>query len=75
MQYIRTVFVVGLLTIRGSHKERWRNLGVAFLVLAAICEGWWIMSVAVGRPKGERPTRGPDVVMVRFQETLTFIFG
>jgi hypothetical protein len=68
LQYIRTTFVVGLLTIRGSYKERWRTICVAALVLAALCEAWWINTAKIGlKQKNDvagRTLRGPGVVMV-----------
>jgi hypothetical protein len=55
LQYIRTTFVIGLLTIRGSHRERWRSWGVAAVVGAAVCEGWWVSTVTIALKSGETP--------------------
>lgn len=65
LEYIRETAVVGLLTIGGSHKERWRTLAVCATVCAAMAEGYWVLTVQVQIPKN-----GMGVVMVRHRLTL-----
>ena len=60
LEYVRETAVVGLLTINGSFKERWRTAAIGVIVCAAVAEGYWVSSVEVKIPKG-----GMGVVMVR----------
>ncbi|KAH8101782.1 hypothetical protein BXZ70DRAFT_891280 [Cristinia sonorae] len=40
LEYIRETAFLGLLTITGSHRERWRTYAIAGLVCAAVMEGY-----------------------------------
>ena len=60
LEYIRETAVVGILTISGSYKERWRTLAIGAIVCAAVAEGYWVSTVRIQIPKD-----GMGVVMVR----------
>ncbi|CAL1708605.1 unnamed protein product [Somion occarium] len=51
LEYIREAAVIGLLTIQGSGRERWRTYGVAAVVIAAILEGYWVASATIQVPR------------------------
>jgi len=59
LQYIREAGVIGLLTIRGSHHERWRMYAIAALVCASVLEGYWVATTTV-----QVPTDGQGVFML-----------
>jgi hypothetical protein len=72
LQYVRTACLVGILTIRGSHKERWRTLAVTSLIFAALCEAWWVNLVVIGKRKDDaKPVSGPGITMVRQRPSRT----
>ncbi|KAL0958017.1 hypothetical protein HGRIS_000192 [Hohenbuehelia grisea] len=55
LAYIQEAALIGLVTIRGTHRERWRTLGVGAVVAAAVLEGWYISTVPIRIPrKGEK---------------------
>ena len=68
LQYIREVAFLGLLTINGSHRERWRTYVVAGIVGAAVMEGYTILTYAIRVPK-----TGLGVFMVRSLPTVLHI--
>ncbi|TCD62691.1 hypothetical protein EIP91_006550 [Steccherinum ochraceum] len=51
LEYIRETAVIGLITIRGSHRERWRTYAVVAVVCAAIMEGYTTAVQHVRIPK------------------------
>jgi len=51
LEYVRETAVVGLLTINGSHKERWRTFVISIIVCAAVAEGFWVTTVQVKIPR------------------------
>ncbi|KIM71348.1 hypothetical protein PILCRDRAFT_54875, partial [Piloderma croceum F 1598] len=51
LEYIRETVVVGILTISGSHQERWRTLAIGAIVCAAVAEGYWVSTVQIQIPK------------------------
>ena len=59
LSYIRETAVAGLLTISGTHKERWRMYAIGTIVCAAVTEGYWVSTVQVKIPRD-----GLGVVMV-----------
>jgi hypothetical protein len=62
LEYVREVAVIGLVTIRGSYRARWRTWGVAILCFAAVMEGYWLTTV----PIELTPAGGGPVIWVRF---------
>ncbi|CCM01211.1 uncharacterized protein FIBRA_03259 [Fibroporia radiculosa] len=52
--YIREAAVLGLLTIVGSGRERWRTYVVGALAVTAVLECYWISTVTVRIPKDGR---------------------
>lgn len=59
LDYIRNILLYGLVTMRGTGRERLRLLGTGALVLAAAFEAWWIATVDIQVPRD-----GLGVVMV-----------
>lgn len=57
--YIREAAIIGLLTVRGSRKERWRIFAIGAIVCAAIAEEYWISTVQI-----KIPNHGRGVIMV-----------
>jgi hypothetical protein len=51
---------MGALTLRGSHRTRWRTLAVAAVAVAALLETYWLLTVPI-----EIPASGVDVIWVR----------
>ncbi|GBE89129.1 hypothetical protein SCP_1501340 [Sparassis crispa] len=51
LEYIRETVILGLLTITGSDRERWRTYTVGALLGAAIIEGYWILTAPIHIPK------------------------
>ncbi|TFK49295.1 hypothetical protein OE88DRAFT_1662754 [Heliocybe sulcata] len=51
LEYLREAAVAGLVTIRGSFRERWRKWGVGALVVTAVVEAYWILTVEVKIPR------------------------
>ncbi|KZT24148.1 hypothetical protein NEOLEDRAFT_1094760 [Neolentinus lepideus HHB14362 ss-1] len=49
--YLWEAAVLGLVTIRGSFRERWRKWGVGALVATAVMEAYWILTVEVKIPR------------------------
>ncbi len=60
LQYIREALVVGLLTINGSFRDKWRTYSLAAIVCAAIVEGYWTMTAEIKIPRD-----GLGTLMVR----------
>ena len=60
MEYIREIALLGVLTITGSHRERWRTYAVAGMVCAAVLEGYTTIVQPVRIPRD-----GQGVFMVR----------
>lgn len=58
--YLREAAAIGLVTIRGTHRERWRKYGVGLLVFSAIVEIYWTLSVEIQISQGN----SHNVVMV-----------
>ncbi|KDQ59991.1 hypothetical protein JAAARDRAFT_32355 [Jaapia argillacea MUCL 33604] len=58
LQYIRAAAVVGLVTIVGSYRERWRMYGIAAIVCSAVVEAYIVLTVQIKIPRS-----GRDVVM------------
>jgi len=50
LSYIKQAAVIGVVTIRGTGKERYRSSAVGFVVLAAIAEAYWISTVQIRIP-------------------------
>jgi hypothetical protein len=50
---------MGLVTIRGSHRTRWRTTAVTIIAVAAIAETYWLLTVPI-----EIPAPGVDVFWV-----------
>lgn len=61
LDYIRNVLLYGLVTLRGTGRERLRLLGTGVLVSAAAFEAWWLATVDIQVPRD-----GLGVVMVSF---------
>ncbi|KZT70412.1 hypothetical protein DAEQUDRAFT_744676 [Daedalea quercina L-15889] len=57
-EYIREVAVVGVLTIRGSGRERWRTYAVGALACGAVVEAYWVATATI-----DVPSNGLDVTM------------
>ncbi|EPQ53709.1 hypothetical protein GLOTRDRAFT_131048 [Gloeophyllum trabeum ATCC 11539] len=51
LEYLREAAVVGLVTIQGSFRERWRKWGVGVLVATAVLEAYWILTVEIRIPR------------------------
>jgi len=47
LTYLRTIVIVGLMTMKGSGKRRWRSWGVGILVVAAAIEAWILVTVDI----------------------------
>jgi hypothetical protein len=47
LQYLRTAFLAGILTLRVLHRQRWRKPAIGALVGGALMEAWWIGTVDV----------------------------
>jgi hypothetical protein len=47
LQYLRTAALVGLLTLKIAHKQRWRIPAIGVLAAAAAGEAWWISTVTI----------------------------
>ncbi|KAF8325786.1 uncharacterized protein EI90DRAFT_3128323 [Cantharellus anzutake] len=47
MTYVQTIALVGLMTVKGSGKRRWRSWGVGILVTAAVVEAWILTTVDI----------------------------
>ncbi|TDL22068.1 hypothetical protein BD410DRAFT_866167 [Rickenella mellea] len=62
LEYVRELAVVGLVTIRGSGRERWRPWGLGAVLGAAGVEAYWVVSAEIGFGGG-REGRGGNVVM------------
>ena len=60
--YLRQAAVVGFITIRGTHRERWRTHGIGLLLFAAIAEVYWTLSVRI-QVSGQGSSY--EIVMVR----------
>ncbi|OBZ77475.1 hypothetical protein A0H81_02705 [Grifola frondosa] len=56
--YVREAAVLGLITIKGSGRERWRTYAIGALVCTAVMEGYWITTVPIRIPQ-----EGQDVLM------------
>lgn len=65
--YLREAFVIGVVTIRGTHRERWRIYGIGLLVFAFIVEIYWTLSVKIQISQGN----SYGVVMVRLGHFIT----
>ncbi|THH30570.1 hypothetical protein EUX98_g3622 [Antrodiella citrinella] len=51
LEYVRETAFIALVTIRGSHRERWRTYASAGVVCVAALEGYMVASHAVRVPK------------------------
>jgi len=51
MEYTRECFLIGITTITGSHRERWRTYAIAALVSAAVVEGYLVAVANVRVPR------------------------
>lgn len=51
VDYIRNICLYGLVTMRGTGRERLRLLGTGVLVTAAAFEAWWISTVDIQVPR------------------------
>jgi hypothetical protein len=60
LQYLCTAALVGLLTLKIEHKQRWRIPAIGVLASAAAGEAWWISTVPITVNKDY------NGVMVRF---------
>ncbi|KAF8317152.1 hypothetical protein DL93DRAFT_2077343 [Clavulina sp. PMI_390] len=47
LQYMRTIMLVGLMSIPGSGKRAWRGWFVGMLVLAGLFEAWTLLTVQI----------------------------
>ncbi|KAJ3477839.1 hypothetical protein NLI96_g10187 [Meripilus lineatus] len=56
LQYIREAFIIGLITITGSFRERWRTYAIGALVIAAVVEGYYTLTADITIPKDGRGT-------------------
>lgn len=74
LDYLRNIFLFGLVTMQGTGRERLRLLGTGVLVVAAAFEAWWICTVEIQVPRD-----GLGVIMVRIfsfiNPILTIISG
>jgi ABC-type enterobactin transport system permease subunit len=59
LDYIRIILLYGLVTMRGTGRERLRLLGTGVLVVCAAFEAWWIATVDMQVPRD-----GQGVIMV-----------
>lgn len=57
-EYVREAVLVGLLTVTGSMRERWRIYAMGALAAAAVAEGYFILTSSIRIPKN-----GQDVFM------------
>jgi len=62
--YLREAAAVGLLTIRGTHRERWRKYGLGLLIFSAIVEIYWTLTVEI------RISQGNSYNVVMWHDTL-----
>ena len=62
---MREAALAGLLTMRGTGRERWRTYVVGALLCAAGLEAYWIATVTI-----DIPPNGLDVFMVRLSALL-----
>jgi hypothetical protein len=67
LQYLRTAALVGLLTLKIAHKQRWRIPAIGVLAAAAAGEAWWISTVPITVNKDY------NGVMVRFSTSRSLI--
>lgn len=51
LDYLRNIFIYGIVTLRGTGRERLRLLGTGALVTAAAFEAWWIATVDIKVPR------------------------
>ena len=54
LEYVREAAFVGLVTIRGSVRERWRLWGLGVLVGCALLEGYLVLTMNVTVSKDEK---------------------
>lgn len=66
--YLRQAAVVGLITIRGTHREPWRTHGIGLLLFAAIAEVYWTLSVRI-----QVSGQGSSYEIVMWHDTLWII--
>lgn len=59
-EYVREIALAGLLTIRGTGRERWRTYVVGALLCIAAAEAYWTATATI-----DIPPNGLDVFMVR----------
>lgn len=57
-EYVCEVAIIGLLTIHGTGRERWRTYIVGALICAAVTEAYWLITATV-----DVPPNGLDVFM------------
>lgn len=57
LQYTRTAAVIGVATLLGTGRERWRVLGIGAVIAAAAAEVWWVASSPIEiPPDGSKPS-------------------
>lgn len=54
LEYTREAVIVGVVTIRGSVRERWRPWGLGILGLSAALEAYFLMTTNLTIGGGER---------------------
>ncbi|KAI0062619.1 hypothetical protein BV25DRAFT_1825125 [Artomyces pyxidatus] len=51
LSYTARALILGLVTVSGSLRERWRGSGVAVLVVAALADAYWAYTVPIAIPR------------------------
>jgi hypothetical protein len=60
---------MGLITVRGSHRSRWRTYSVSTVVIAAMVEAYWLLTVPIEIPRG-----GTEIIWVRLPPFISSVF-
>lgn len=69
LSYIREAAVVGIVTIKGTRRERLRTMGLGLLVGAAVVEGYWVSTAHITVPEHE----GPVTMVGSFAKIVTIL--
>ncbi|KAJ8474593.1 hypothetical protein ONZ45_g15898 [Pleurotus djamor] len=68
LSYIHEVTILGLVTIRGTQRERWRTMAICAAIAGGLSEIYWLYTVPVSVPR-----RGEKTDVIMWHDTLYFI--